>query len=88
MKTGNAQFISLVLKTQGAIDALEIITKPDDAIEAGRRAHLMAFILGTGRHANQKELAACLGLSKGRVSVMLKKLNRETALFHQKTGRG
>jgi DNA-binding MarR family transcriptional regulator len=71
-----AQAAVLALTRLAAVrDALELLTT-GDVQEAGRKAHLLAWLLRCSPFATQKELAAKLGVTPGRVCQMLRVLNR------------
>jgi DNA-binding MarR family transcriptional regulator len=57
-------------------EVLRTIIADADAKQAGTKAHLLAFILGASPCKTQKELAAKLGITPGRVCQMLRVLNR------------
>jgi DNA-binding MarR family transcriptional regulator len=70
------EIVLALAKLQGAREVLELITAEGGDQAAGTKAHLLAFILGCSPCATQKDLAAKLGLTPGRVCQMLRVLKR------------
>jgi DNA-binding MarR family transcriptional regulator len=70
-----AEILLAAIRLQAAQDTLRLVAA-GDAREAGRRAHLMAFVLGCSPCATQKDLAARLGVTPARVCQMVRTFKR------------
>jgi len=64
-------------------DTLKLVTL-GDVQEAGRRAHLLAFVMGCSPCETQKALAARLGVTPARVCQMLAIFKRAYGKSHGK----
>jgi DNA-binding MarR family transcriptional regulator len=71
-----AEILLAAVRLDATREALQLITADADARQAGTKAHLVAFILACSPCKTQKDLAARLGVTPGRVCQMLRVLNR------------
>jgi DNA-binding MarR family transcriptional regulator len=71
-----AQILLAAVRLDATRETLQLITADADAKQAGTKAHLLAFMLGCSPCKMQKELAAKLGITPGRVCQILRVLNR------------
>lgn len=65
---------------------LEILTHDADALEAGRRAFILAHELRFGVHRRKQDLARHLGITPGRLSQLLKRLNATITALNKGLG--
>jgi hypothetical protein len=67
------------LRRQTLARLLHVLTTGTNAKQAGQRAHLLAYLIGQSECRTQKQLAAKLGVTPGRVSQLLNFTKRELA---------
>jgi DNA-binding MarR family transcriptional regulator len=80
-----AELLLTAIRLASVTEALELLTV-GDVQEAGRRAHLLAFVMGCSPCTTQKDLAARLGVTPARICQMLRVFNRVGAIRLQKRG--